>query len=227
MLAPDLFNFQTIIISIITFILGLLLGWSTEFMKRSGTISADLAHKDDLAVITESIEGVKIALAEDLEVVKSELSKSNIAYQIRYSKMYEKSVFELDKLIKSISFLPIWYLDEYSALSKVIDSQKSKAIIKLFEDIEQKIGDLQRATKESYMWLPRDLVGFILKELIELDIEHYKIRKRAKLGIKDDDFVSDEIYPYLSEFRLVISEKESAILHEVRKFEVYAIDRIL
>ena len=166
--------------------------WVIAYSKKWGEISAQLATKDDLKEITHSIESAKKnaeidtqlvrkedlkELTEAIESVKTGLERRNIEYQIRYSKIYEKSILELEKVINKFLELSLWAKNidiEYNSMN----GDKNEFLYKKFLELDKVLIEQKIIIKKSFIWLPNEIIKeiddciiFLTKEYTRIELE--------------------------------------------------------
>lgn len=168
--------------------------WITSYNKKWGEISAQLATKEDLKEITHSIESAKknaeidtqLVRKEDLkeiteaiESVKLDLEQKNIEYQLRYSKIYEKSMFELSNIMCEFISLSEKLLKHHN----VMRLSKLEAFSE-YDHFGNEMASVKTKIKSSMIWLPNEVGHYIDQELIAIHEKYNNILKEA-LGKND------------------------------------------
>ena len=209
--------------------------WITSYSKKWGEISAQLATKDDLKKITHNIESAKknaeidaqLVRKEDLkeiteaiESVKSGLEQKNIEYQIRYSKIYEKSMFELSNIMCEFISLSEKLLKHSNAMRL----NESKAFSE-YDHFGDEILSVKTKIKSSMIWLPNDIVLYIDQQLITINKKYNDILQdlSEKNAHERNEIVPNKIRELL---RVIISS-ENNILDFINSSRFYSVDQFL
>lgn len=209
--------------------------WITSYSKKWGEISAQLATKDDLKKITHNIESAKknaeidaqLVRKEDLkeiteaiESVKSGLEQKNIEYQIRYSKIYEKSMLELSNIMCEFISLSEKLLKHFN----VMRLSKSQAFSE-YEHFRDEILSVKIKIKSSMIWLPNDIVQCIDQQLIAINKKYNDILQDLS---EKNAHERNEIVPNkISELVRVIISSENNILDFINSSKFYSVDQFL
>lgn len=209
--------------------------WITSYSKKWGEISAQLATKNDLKKITHNIESAKknaeidaqLVRKEDLkeiteaiESVKSGLEQKNIEYQIRYSKIYEKSMLELSNIMCEFISLSEKLL-KHSNVMRLSESQAFSE----YEHFRDEILSVKIKIKSSMIWLPNDIVQCIDQQLIAINKKYNDILQDLS---EKNAHERNEIVPNkISELVRVIISSENNILDFINSSKFYSVDQFL
>lgn len=209
--------------------------WITSYSKKWGEISAQLATKEDLKEITHSIESAKknaeidtqLVRKEDLkeiteaiESVKLDLEQKNIEYQLRYSKIYEKSMFELSNIMCEFISLSEKLLKHHN----VMRLSKLKAFSE-YAHFGNEMASVKTKIKSSMIWLPNEVGHYIDQELIAIHKKYYNILKEA-LG-KNDHERNTIILNNIGDLLDVIISSERKIMLFINSLKFYSVDQFL
>lgn len=209
--------------------------WITSYNKKWGEISAQLATKDDLNKITHSIESAKknaeidtqLVRKEDLkeiteaiESVKLDLEQKNIEYQLRYSKIYEKSMLELSNIMCEFTSLSEKLLKHFNTM-RLSESQAFSE----YEHFRNEILSVKTKIKSSMIWLPNDIVLYIDQQLITINKKYNDILQdlSEKNAHERNEIVPNKIRELL---RVIISS-ENNILDFINSSRFYSVDQFL
>ncbi|WP_109082646.1 hypothetical protein [Aggregatibacter kilianii] len=210
--------------------------WITAYSKKWGEISAQLATKEDLKEITHSIESAKKnaeidaqlvrkedlkELTEAIESVKAGLERRNIEYQIRYSKMYEKSILELEKVFNKFLELSLWAKNIEIESNSMRGSCKNEFFYEKFLDLDKKLIEQKTVVKKAFIWLPDE----IIKEVDECIIYLSKEYKRIKSDMDENDSIQagHVFQQYFNSYIKIFFEMENKIISIVKKSSYYSL----
>ena len=221
---------------VICFIVDLCLKpWITSFSKKWGEISAQLATKEDLKEITHSIESAKKnaeidtqlvrkedlkELTEAIESVKAGLDRRNIEYQIRYSKMYEKSILELENVFNKFLELSLWFKNieiEYNSMS----DGKNEFLYEKFSELDKKLIEQKTIVKKAFIWLPDEIIKEVDNCIIHLFNEYKKIESDMD---KNDPIQAGNVFQqYFNSYIKIVFEMENKIVSIVKSSSYYSL----
>lgn len=209
--------------------------WITAYSKKWGEISAQLATKDDLKEITHSIESAKKnaeidaqlvrkedlkELTEAIESVKSGLERRNIEYQIQYSKMYEKSILELENVFNKFLELSLWLKNieiEYNS----IGYEKCEFLYEKFLELDKKLIEQKTVVKKAFIWLPNEIIKEIDNCIIHLFNEYKKIESDMN---KNDPIQAGNVFgQYFNSYTKIVFGMENKIISIVKSSSYYSL----
>ena len=213
--------------------------WIIAYSKKWGEISAQLATKDDLKEITHSIESVKknaeidtqLVRKEDLkeiteaiESVKSDLEQKNIEYQIRYSKIYEKSMFELSNIMCEFISLSGKFLQHY----KVMIEDASQACSE-YDKFCGELVSVKSKIKSSMIWMPNEVAICIDDELSFIHSKYEEISKPAFEYITQgkEAEANSLILNNIPNLLEVICSSEENVVNFINSSRFYSVDQFL
>ena len=209
--------------------------WIIAYSKKWGEISAQLATKDDLKEITHSIESAKKnaeidaqlvrkddlkEITEAIESVKLDLEQKNIEYQLRYSKIYEKSMFELSNIMCEFISLSEKLLKHHN----VMRLSKLKAFSE-YDHFGNEMASVKTKIKSSMIWLPNEVGHYIDEELIAIHKKYDNILREA-LG-KNDHERNTIILNNIGDLLDVIISSERKIMLFINSLKFYSVDQFL
>lgn len=163
--------------------------WIIAYSKKWGEISAQLATKDDLKEITHSIESAKKnaeidaqlvrkddlkEITEAIESVKLDLEQKNIEYQLRYSKIYEKSMFELSNIMCEFISLSEKFLQHYNVMR-----QNALLAFSEYNGFYDDLVSVKSKIKSSMIWMPNEVGRCIDDELKFIHKKYEEVWKKA------------------------------------------------
>ena len=230
-------NILSIIVGIVICVIVdlILKPWAIAYSKKWGEISAQLATKDDLNKITHSIESTKknaeidtqLVRKEDLkeiteaiESVKLDLEQKNIEYQLRYSKVYEKSMLELSNIICEFISLSEKLLKHSNAMRL----SKSQAFSE-YDHFGDEILSVKIKIKSSMIWLPNDIAVYIDQQLITINKKYNDILQ--DLSEKNAHERNEIVLNKIRELLRVIISSENNILDFINSSRFYSVDQFL
>lgn len=213
--------------------------WITSYSKKWGEISAQLATKDDLKEITHNIESAKknaeidtqLVRKEDLkeiteaiESVKSDLEQKNIEYQIRYSKIYEKSMFELSNIMCEFISLSETFLQYYNVMR-----QDTSLAFSEYERFCNDLVSVKSKIKSSMIWIPNEVGGYINDELIFIHNKYDRVLREALNYIAHGKNTEANLLILANMLNLlkVMSSSEEKVVSFINSSEFYSVDQFL
>ena len=213
--------------------------WVIAYSKKWGEISAQLATKDDLKEITHSIESVKknaeidaqLVRKEDLkeiteaiESVKLDLEQKNIEYQLRYSKIYEKSMFELNNIMCEFISLSEKFLQHYDVMRQDTSQAFSEYNKFLYELVSVK-----SKIKSSMIWLPNEVGNYVNNEFIIIYNKYDRVLREAfgyivcEQNTEANSLVLNNMLNLLN----VMASSEENVVNFIKSSNFYSVDQFL
>lgn len=213
--------------------------WITSYSKKWGEISAQLATKEDLKEITHSIESAKknaeidtqLVRKEDLkeiteaiESVKLDLEQKNIEYQLRYSKIYEKSMFELSNIMCEFISLSEKFLQHYNVMR-----QDTLLAFSEYDRFYDALVSVKSKIKSSMIWMPNEVGRCIDDELSFIHKKYEEVWKQALEYINQGKKAEANslILANMSNLLKVISSSEKKVVSFINFSKFYSVDQFL
>ena len=213
--------------------------WVTSYNKKWGEISAQLATKDDLKEITHNIESAKknaeidtqLVRKEDLkeiteaiESVKLDLEQKNIEYQLRYSKIYEKSMFELSNIMCEFISLSEKFLQHYNVMR-----QDTLLAFSEYDGFYNALVSVKSKIKSSMIRMPNEVGRCIDDELVFIHEKYEEVFKQAleyiKQGKKTE--ANSLILTNMPDLLKIIFHSEKNVVNFINSSKFYSVDQFL